>query len=216
MHFYSWWHIHVVKIITTVIAKAWWRLEHNVLMSECVSASKIKNTFCDILIKLKPTWVTARWFQFFPSRSMHEHRQKKMRGGPCKQNEGIKRRKNKNEAQVREKDTWSLVSDEQTFKKRNQHLIIKWKKTQKEHFYQHFKVCTVQSMHSKLYYFTLLITWGGPFIAVFGLSLIENQNQSIFQIAENNFDSGALLMIFSSLFGDLLGKTAIKVIHVSR
>lgn len=37
-----------------------------------------------------------------------------------------------------------------------------------------------------------------------------------FKIAKNNFDSRSSLMIFPSLFGNLLGKTAIKVIHVSR
>lgn len=36
-----------------------------------------------------------------------------------------------------------------------------------------------------------------------------------FKIAKNNFDSRVLLMIFPSLLGNLLGKTAIKIIHVS-
>lgn len=36
-----------------------------------------------------------------------------------------------------------------------------------------------------------------------------------FKTAKNNYDSRFLLMIFPSLFGNLLGKTAIKVIHVS-
>lgn len=37
-----------------------------------------------------------------------------------------------------------------------------------------------------------------------------------FTAAENNFDSRFSLMSFPSLFGNLLGKTAIKVIHVGR
>lgn len=53
-----------------------------------------KSDHYHIPIKLKPTWVTARWFQFFSSRPMHEHRQKKKEGA-CKQNEGMEENKNK-------------------------------------------------------------------------------------------------------------------------
>lgn len=66
------------------------------------SKIKHKTAHCHILIKLKPTWVTARWFQFFPSRPMHEYRQKRKRGH-ANRTEGWKIRKNKNGAQVREK-----------------------------------------------------------------------------------------------------------------
>lgn len=65
------------------------------------------------------------------------------------------------------------------------------------------------------------------FVVVLGYQPLETDTVTVrfsrsrgdvrrFKIAKNNFDSRSSLMIFPSLFGNLLGKTAIKVIHVSR
>lgn len=72
----------------------WSLMEGLCAVLSCVMI-KHKTAHYHIPIKLKPTWVTARWFQFFPSRPMHEYRQKRKRG-PCKQNRGMEEKKNKN------------------------------------------------------------------------------------------------------------------------
>lgn len=54
-------------VFFSVIASALCRV--CVCMCVCEHAGKVKTTYG---MKLKPTWVTARWFQFFAARPMHE------------------------------------------------------------------------------------------------------------------------------------------------
>lgn len=79
-------------VFFSVIASALCRV--CVCMCVCEHAGKVKTTYG---MKLKPTWVTARWFQFFAARPMHEQQAEEEeerwgRGGGMQTHRGMERK----------------------------------------------------------------------------------------------------------------------------
>lgn len=66
-----------------------------------------------MVMKLKPTWVTARWFQFFPARPMHEQQveeEKERRAGHANTTEGWRGRQTKHTKETTKRERTGTLS----------------------------------------------------------------------------------------------------------
>lgn len=105
------------RVSFCVIAAALCRLWGCVWVCACARMSACrssKNSWRHMVMKLKPTWVTARWFQFFPARPMHEQQaeeEKGRRAGHANTTEGWRGRQRKHT-----KETTKHVSEQALYR----------------------------------------------------------------------------------------------------